>query len=503
MTDYPVQWPSFPEYFASEMKAVINEHKVARLVTFPDIPDRLAPGKTGSAAKPALISTVIMNLGKNSANANNVTMRAGVWNSTGTSFSGTRTFTLDPVTNFDAPSTFPDNRDGINAELLIPRTVFSGVQYYIGALLVSPTTISTSPPTYYYGVRNDLPLNTAFDRTPTATSTNFSKDGDRLNVYPTHLVAYTVLPKEPLLGGALISGDFDLDILITWTSNADDGGSELVGYRIQRSKDNGATWSTIVANTGEEIDAEGAPLSRAYVDTNLTPGVTYGYRVASLNAVAIAHGPDYSGPYSEPDFATIPEAEPGNALSLLTATVTNPEPLPIIFSDFGPGIRFTDIQVQYGSEFLYTQVEATTQDSFAELQVAEASESKALYGVRTYSLSNLLNSTDAEALEVAKDYLTYYYQPELRVQSITVDLSNLTIQEKLQVLGLEIDSFISVSFTPNGVGDPKITSGLVTGIAHRISITTHEVELRLRNQRNLFTLNSDSKGILNVNTLGP
>jgi hypothetical protein len=499
MTEYPTEWP--PLDFPIEMRAVINEHKVARLVTFPDIPDRLAPGKTGSAAKPALITVVNMFLGKNSANPNTVTMRAGVWSSTGTGFSGANTFTLDPVTNFDAVTTFPNNFN--NNQLTTPRTVFSGVQYYIGALLVSPTTISTSPPTYYYGVRDDLGQNTAFDITPTATSTNFSKDGDRLNVSLTHSATYVVLPKEPQLGGALISGDFDLDIFISWTSNADDGGSELVGYRIQRSTDNGATWSTIVANTGEEIDEEGDPLSRAYTDTNLTPGVTYGYRVASLNAVAIAHGPDYSGPYSEPDFATIPEAEPGNALSLLTATVTNPEPLPLVFSDFGPGIRFTDIQVQYGAEFLYTQVEATTQDSFAELQVAEASLSKALYGVRTYSLSNLLNSTDAEALEVAKDYLTYYYQPELRVQSITVDLSNLTIQEKLQVLALEIDSFISVSFTPNGVGDPKITSGLVTGISHRISITTHEVELRLRNERNLFTLNSESKGILDVNILGP
>jgi hypothetical protein len=137
------------------------------------------------------------------------------------------------------------------------------------------------------------------------------------------------------------------------------------------------------------------------------------------------------------------------------------------------------------------------------LQVAEAPQSKALYGVRTYSLSNLLNSTDAEALEVAKDYLSYYFQPELRVQSITVDLSNLTIEEKLQVLALEIDSFISVSFTPNGVGDPKIRSGLVTGINHKISITSHEVELRLRNQRNLFTLNSASRGILDVNLLAP
>jgi hypothetical protein len=89
------------------------------------------------------------------------------------------------------------------------------------------------------------------------------------------------------------------------------------------------------------------------------------------------------------------------------------------------------------------------------------------------------------------------------VQSITVDLANLTIEEKLQVLALEIDSYISVSFTPNGIGDPKITSGLVTGIAHSITLTSHQVELRLRNERTLFTIDSDSKGILNVNILGP
>jgi hypothetical protein len=152
---------------------------------------------------------------------------------------------------------------------------------------------------------------------------------------------------------------------------------------------------------------------------------------------------------------------------------------------------------------LYNEIEATTQDAFSEVQITSAPASKTRYGVRGYSVTSLLNSTDEGALAVAKDLLTYYYQPELRVDGITIDLSNLSIAEVLQVLDLEIDSYISVSFTPNGVGDPKIASGLVTGIAHRITINTHEVELRLRNERTLFTLNSDSKGILDQNILGP
>jgi len=302
------------------------------------------------------------------------------------------------------------------------------------------------------------------------------------------------LPTAPLSPVATVTGGAELDITLTWNAVSSDGGKAVTGYRIQRST-NGITWTTRVANSGTT--------TRSFTDTNLTPGVRFYYRIAAINAVAIAHGADYSGPYSATVSALIPGAEAGNAASLLTATVANPEPIPIVFSDFGPGIRFTDIQVQYGSEYLYNEVQATTQDSFAETQTASAPASKQLYGIRTYSVSSLLNATDAGAFDVAKDLLTYYYEPELRVESVTVDLSNLTIEEKLEVLGLEIDDYISVSFTPNGIGDPKIASGLVTGISHRISITSHQVELRLRNERTLFTLDSDSKGILDVNILGP
>jgi hypothetical protein len=220
--------------------------------------------------------------------------------------------------------------------------------------------------------------------------------------------------------------------------------------------------------------------------------------------VATSAGSDYSGPYSSSvEITPAFPASPGNAPSLLTVTVANPEPTPVQFTDAGVGIRFTKIDVSYGSEFLYNEVEGTTQDPFAEVQLASAPGSKRLYGVRSYSITNLLNSTDQGALEVATDLLTYYYEPTLRVDSITVDLSNLSLEQRLQVLDLELDDYISVSFTPNRVGDPKLTAGLITGISHRITITSHEIEFRLRNERNMFILDSDNKGILNQNILGP
>jgi hypothetical protein len=408
-------------------------------------------------------------------------VRLGMWSSTGTGFTSSTNYTL------------PTSGSNLKQVEITPRPVFSGSQYWVGFSIVSPTFFSPADSGVGWGLTSGANTSRG-DTTPLATSSNFTNQATAGLGGLAYRLYYDVLPTQPLNLAGVISGAEDTNVTLTWDEVSSDGGQAVSGYRIQQSQDN-VSWTTLVSDS--------ASTTRGYTTTKLTPGIRYYFRVAAINAVAIAHGTDYSGPYSAVANILIPGASAGNAQSFLTATVANPNPEAVNFTDFGLGIRFTQIDVQYGSEFLYTEIEASTQDAFAEMQVIDAPLSKALYGVRSYSITNLLNSTDFGAFEVAKDYLTYYYQPELRVQSITVDLSNLTIEQKLQVLGLEIDSLISVSFTPNGVGDPKIASGLVTGISHRITLTSHEVELRLRNERNLFTLDSDSKGILDVNTLGP
>jgi hypothetical protein len=459
--------------------------QIAERITFPDITGRDAPGKTGSAAKPALVSNIgllVSGVGTGTlpdGSPFNFTTNArlSMWSSTGTNRVSSATFTL-PL------STSPT----LQTRTISDRAVFAGTQYWVG--FTKETFGATSR---YYFSGTSVPFTGVFGPDPTSFSTvepNFVANISGYSINLGWRLGYDVLPTAPISPSGSVSG---VDIALSWSAPSSNGGRAVSGYRIQRSTD-GVTFTTIVDNTNST--------GTTYTDTNLTPGRTYTYRVAAINAVAIAAGSDYSGPYATTAGFFVAGVA-GNLTSLLTATVSNPEPVPVLFSDFGLGIRFTAINVQYGSEFLYNEIEATTQDSFADTQIVEAPQSKQLYGVRSYSINNLLNSTDQGAFEVAKDYLTYYFQPELRVQSITVDLANLTLEEKLQILNLEIDSYISISFTPNGVGDPKIAAGLVTGISHRISITSHEVELRLRNERNLFTLNSDSKGILNVNILGP
>ena len=78
---------------------------------------------------------------------------------------------------------------------------------------------------------------------------------------PTGLAAVAVSPSQ---------------INLSWTA-AYDGGSAITGYKIERSADNGATWSTIVSNT--------ASTSTTYSDTGLLPSTTYTYRVSAINSV--------------------------------------------------------------------------------------------------------------------------------------------------------------------------------------------------------------------------
>jgi hypothetical protein len=443
-----------------------NKKAIAELITFPDITGRDAPGKTGAAAKPALVSNIGLFVSGRESGAQ---ASLSIWDSLGKNRVTSSTFTLQ---NTSTPV--------LETRTITDRAVFSSVQYYVG---FNKQTLNR----IYYWAGSQGTSSVRFSK----SEPDFRRDGNiGFSGSLGWRLGYDVLPTAPVSPSGTISG---VDINLSWSAPASDGGRAVTGYRIQRSTD-GVTFSTLVANTNST--------GTTYSDTNLTPGRTYTYRVAAINAVAIAHGADYSGPYATTAGLFI-SGVAGNLTSKLTATVANPEPNPIIFSDSGNGIPFSSISVQYGSEFLYNEVEASTQNNSSVLQVASAPFSKSLYGVRTYAITNLLNSTDQGAFEVAKDYLTYFYEPQLRVDSVSVNLTSLSLEQRLQVLALEIDDYISISFTPNNIGEPKISSGLITGISHQISLTTHQVELRLRNERNLFTLNSDSKGILNVNILGP
>lgn len=89
-------------------------------------------------------------------------------------------------------------------------------------------------------------------------------------------------------------------IEIWWSAPADDGGTEVTGYRIEVSED-GVSWRDLAADTGdEETDYVHAGLD---VDTRLL------YRVSAINAAGVGPASDAVGGMTTP--VTVPEAPTG------------------------------------------------------------------------------------------------------------------------------------------------------------------------------------------------
>ena len=113
-------------------------------------------------------------------------------------------------------------------------------------------------------------------------------------------------PDAPTNLTARPNGTSQIDL--SWTAPANDGGSPIIGYRIQASSDQEPGWSTLVDNTG-------SPAS-LYSHTNLSPASTWRYRVQAINAVD-------KGPESEEARATTAAALP-EAPTELTAAARGP-----------------------------------------------------------------------------------------------------------------------------------------------------------------------------------
>ncbi len=80
-------------------------------------------------------------------------------------------------------------------------------------------------------------------------------------------------PSAPtsLAASTISSSQIDL----SWTAPADDGGSAITSYIVERSSDNGVTWSTV----------QHTSISTTYSDTGLAAGTSYAYRVSAANSV--------------------------------------------------------------------------------------------------------------------------------------------------------------------------------------------------------------------------
>ena len=170
----------------------------------------------------------------------------------------------------------------------------------------------------------------------------------------------------------------------------------------------------------------------------------------------------------------------------------------VTISDNGD-IPYQDLQVVYGSELLYNRV---TVSNSLDTASAVNENSVAAYGERDYSLETyILNEPDLQAL--ATYLANEYANPEFRFEQAVINLTNLTEEQRADIVGLELGQIIVVKFTPAGIPPEILRASRVIGISHDIDPNIHTTTLRLATLRApLFVLDSALFGKLDNNILG-
>ena len=88
---------------------------------------------------------------------------------------------------------------------------------------------------------------------------------------------YKTTPQPPT---NLVASAKLIKVNLSWNAPSDDGGAPIAGYMIERSTNNGNTWSIMVANTGST--------GTTFSDTHVFPLKTYTYRVFAINCEGIS-----------------------------------------------------------------------------------------------------------------------------------------------------------------------------------------------------------------------
>lgn len=145
----------------------------------------------------------------------------------------------------------------------------------------------------------------------------------------------------------------------------------------------------------------------------------------------------------------------------------------VTFADDGTGIPFTGAGINFDSEFIYNRAIITSPEGTA---IASDALSQTTYGVINYELETL--ATLEEIDDIANYVVARYASPELRFQSITVNVDTLGTSDRASVLGLEIGDVCRVIVTPNQIGDPIDRFAQIFRVEHSVGPGRHDVRFQ-------------------------
>jgi hypothetical protein len=256
------------------------------------------------------------------------------------------------------------------------------------------------------------------------------------------------------------------------------------GVRISASISGGTTFSII----GDGFIVEPAGTSVNYFDGRWNP---YEGMASASTAYEIA-------------WAGLPAESQSGLLTSVASAITAPAVYSFaagnaqsIFA--GTAIYFTDIQVVYGSEQLYNDVQVVGINATA---VTEDTTSQSLYGLRGYSQTDNLTTSTTKPAEIASAFLGEFRLPEYRAEQMTVALEALSVSHQNIVLGIEIRDVVRVAFQPSATGANVDKYYQVLGISSNSDVERDAITFSLASLDNLpFRLDSTFLGVLDTDTL--
>jgi hypothetical protein len=205
---------------------------------------------------------------------------------------------------------------------------------------------------------------------------------------------------------------------------------------------------------------------------------------------------------------TIASSEPGALFISKTGSVVfrdraaQTSSTTVTFADDGTGIPYQGLEVIFGAELLYNEVEVSRLGGGTAIAVDLQSQSD--YGIQNLTLSNLPVNDDASAEDLAQYLVTQYAQPEYRFESLDLELENLTTEQQTTVLSLELGDFVRVKFTPNDIPPAIDRYAEVIGIQQTVTPSSHRLSINLASaEYNFFRLSDLVFGRLSTgNALG-
>lgn len=169
----------------------------------------------------------------------------------------------------------------------------------------------------------------------------------------------------------------------------------------------------------------------------------------------------------------------------------------------GEAIGYDTVGILSGTTLLFNRVQGTATGGVQ--QIADDPLSQASYNMRTLSLPTLENKVDSDVAAICQLKLALFSQPEIRFDTMGVNLAGMSAEQQGVVAGLDLGSVVIAERTPPG-GGTKITQlSMVEKVDWACDVVggTYRLTLGLMNLQppGYLILDDPVYGILNTNTL--